>query len=201
MQNPRPEKVAVVNELKQRFAESEGTILTEYRGLDVAAMAELRNALRAVGGEYKIYKNTLVRLAARDCELELEALLVGPTALAFVSQRADGCAGDVAAVAKALRDFAKNNAELVIKGGVLNDQTLTSEHVKALATLPPREVLLAQLAGAFAAPTTKFARLLAALPQNFAYALNALIKKQQSTQATSTQATSNQTQSNQTEEA
>ncbi len=176
MKDPRPEKVAVVDELKQKFADADGTILTEYRGLDVSAMAELRGALREAGGEYKIYKNTLVRLAARDVGLEIEDLLVGPTALAFVGERPDGSDGDVAAVAKALRDFAKANQMLVIKGGVLGNKPLNSDNIKALAALPSREVLLAQIAGAFAAPMAKFAGLLSAVPRQFAYALSALIE-------------------------
>ncbi len=176
MKDPRPEKVAVVDELKQKFADTDGTILTEYRGLDVAAMAELRNALRQAGGEYKIYKNTLVRIAARDAGLEIEDLLVGPTALAFVGERPDGSDGDVAAVAKTLREFAKTNQMLVIKGGVLGNKPLNSDNIKALAALPSRDVLLAQLAGTFQAPMTKFAGLLSAVPRQFAYALNALIE-------------------------
>ncbi|MCQ3805796.1 MAG: 50S ribosomal protein L10 [Acidimicrobiaceae bacterium] len=177
MKNPNPAKVAVVDELKEKFADTDGMILTEYRGLDVAAMAELRHALRQAGGEYKIYKNTLVRLAARDAGLEIEDLLVGPTALAFVGERPDGSDGDVAAVAKAIREFAKSNQLLVVKGGVLGDKPLDSDEIKALAELPSREILLAQLAGAFQAPMASFARLLSAVPRHFAYALNALIEK------------------------
>lgn len=177
MKNPKPEKVAVVDELKEKFADTDGMILTEYRGLDVSAMAELRHALRRAGGEYKIYKNTLVRLAARDAGLEIEDLLVGPTALAFVGERPDGSDGDVAAVAKALREFSKSNQLLVIKGGVLGDKPLDPDGIKALAELPSREILLAQLAGAFQAPMAKFAGLLSAVPRHFAYALNALIEQ------------------------
>ena len=177
MKNPNPSKVAVVDELKEKFAGTDGMILTEYRGLNVSEMAELRHALRQAGGEYKIYKNTLVRLAARDAGLEIEDLLVGPTALAFVGERPDGSEGDVAAVAKALREFAKSNALLVIKGGVLGDKPLDSDGIKALAELPSREILLAQLAGALQAPMASFARLLAAVPSKFAYALNALIEQ------------------------
>lgn len=185
MKNPNPSKVAVVDELKGKFADSDGMILTEYRGLDVSDMAELRNALRQAGGEYKIYKNTLVRLAARDAGLEIEDLLVGPTALAFVGERPDGSVGDVAAVAKALREFAKSNELLVIKGGVLGDKPLDSAGIKALAELPSREILLAQLAGALQAPMASFARLLSAVPRNFAYALNALIEQRGGPEATS----------------
>ncbi|MEQ8842901.1 MAG: 50S ribosomal protein L10 [Acidimicrobiales bacterium] len=177
MGDPRPEKVAVVDEVKQMLADSDGAMLTEYRGLNVRALAELRSALRDAGGEYKIYKNTLVRLAAREAGLEIDDLLTGPTAIAFVGERADGSAGDVAAVAKALKEFAKTNDALVIKGGVVDDQLLSADDLKALAELPSREVLLAMIAGAFQAPMAKFAGLLAAVPRDFAYGLQALIEK------------------------
>ena len=168
MENPRPEKVAAVNEVRAKLEAADAAVLTEYRGLNVSATAELRRALRDAGGEYKIYKNTLVRFAARDLGLEIEDLLTGPTAIAFVS-------GDPVAVAKALRDFAKTNPALVIKGGLLGSQTITEAEIKALADLEPREVLLAKLAGAMAAPMQQFAGLLQALPRNLAYGLKALI--------------------------
>ena len=117
MGDPRPEKVAVVEEVKQKLTDADGVMLTEYRGLDVGALAQLRRALRDAGGEYKIYKNTLVRRAAQDVGLDIDELLIGPTAIAFVGERPDGSAGDVAAVAKALKEFAKTNDSLVIKGG------------------------------------------------------------------------------------
>src|SRR3546814_18492335 len=119
MDNPRTEKVAVVDEVRERFDASSAALLTEYRGLDVAAIGALRQALRAAGGEYKVYKNTLVRFAARDLGLELEELLTGPTALAFITERPDGPPGDAVDVAKALRDFANPNPRLIVKGGVL----------------------------------------------------------------------------------
>ena len=155
MENPRPEKVAVVDEVRAKLEAADAAVLTEYRGLNVSATAELRRALRDAGGEYKIYKNTLVRFAARDLGLEIDDLLTGPTAIAFVD-------GDPVAVAKALRDFAKTNPALVIKGGLLGDKTLDEAAVKALADVEPREVLLARLAGAIAAPMTQFAGLLEA---------------------------------------
>lgn len=168
MENPRPEKVAVVEEVRGKLEAADAAVLTEYRGLNVSATAELRRALSAVGGEYKIYKNTLVRFAARDLGLEIEDLLTGPTAIAFID-------GDPVAVAKALKDFAKTNPALVIKGGLLGEKTLTEAEVKALAEVEPREVLLAKLAGAMAAPMQQFAGLLEALPRNFAYGLKALV--------------------------
>ena len=169
MENPRPEKVAVVEEVKGKLDSSAGAILTEYRGLKVSELAELRRALRAAGGEYKIYKNTLVRFAVADLGLsELEEMLTGPTAIAFV-------AGDAAAVAKALRDYSRTNPNLVVKGGLLGGNILSPGGAAALADLPSREVLLARLAGGLAAPLQKMAGLLQALPRNFAYGLKALI--------------------------
>lgn len=178
MENPRPEKVAVVDEVRERLDTASAALLTEYRGLDVAAISELRRALRAVGGDYKIYKNTLVRFAARDLGLELEDLLTGPTAIAFTTERPDGTAGDAVDVAKALRDFARGNPNLVVKGGVLGTRPLSADEARALADVEPREVLLAKLAGALAAPMVQLAGLLEALPRNFAYGLAALIDQQ-----------------------
>ena len=139
MEDPRPEKVAVVTEVKERLGRADAAVLTEYRGLNVAAMAELRRALRAAGGDYKIYKNTLARLGARSAGIDtLDEMLTGPTAIAFVE-------GDAAAVAKALRDYARGNPALVVKGGLLGQRVLTANEVTALADLPSREVILAQL--------------------------------------------------------
>jgi large subunit ribosomal protein L10 len=177
MENPRPEKVAVVDEVRERFASSSAALLTEYRGLDVSALGELRRALRDAGGEYKVYKNTLVRFAAREAGLEIEELLTGPTAIAFVVERPDGAPADAVLVAKALRDFARTYPALVVKGGVMDDRSLSADDAKALADVEPREVLLARLAGGLAAPMQQFAGLLQALPRNFAYGLSALIEK------------------------
>ena len=175
MDNPRPEKVAVVEEVKGKLSETEGAVLTEYRGLNVSDMATLRAALREAGGEYKIYKNTLVRFAVKELGLDLEDMLVGPTAIALVAEKADGTPGDAVSVAKALTDFAKVNDKLVIKGGMLDNAVLSADEVRALAKIAPREVLLAQFAGAMAAPMQQFAALLQAVPQSFAYGLQALI--------------------------
>lgn len=168
MDNPRPEKVAVVDEVRAQFGQAAAALLTEYRGLKVKELAQLRQSLRGVGGEYRVYKNTLVRFAVRDLGFEdLESMLEGPTGLAFVS-------GDAAAVAKALRDFARANPALVIKGGLLGTKVLDAREATALADLPSREVLLARLAGGLAAPLQQLAGLMAALPRNFAYGLKAL---------------------------
>ncbi len=169
MENPRPEKVAVVDEVRGKLAAADAALLTGYRGLTVKQLADLRRQLRPAGGEYKIYKNTLVRFAAREVvEDRLDQLLTGPTAIAFVR-------GDAAAVAKTLRDYARTNQALVLKGGLLGDKVVTAKDLEALADLPPRDRLLAQLAGAFQAPMAKLAGLLQALPRNFAYGLKALI--------------------------
>ena len=168
MENPRPEKVAVVDEVRERLSSAPAALLTEYRGLKVGELAQLRRNLREAGGDYKIYKNTLVRFAARDLGLELEELLTGPTAIAFAREDAVG-------VARALRDFGRTNPNLVVKGGVLGTRSLTADQARALADVPPREVLLARFAGGLAAPLQQLAGLLQALPRNFAYGLSALI--------------------------
>ena len=175
MENPRPEKVAVVEEVKSRLGDADAAVLTDYRGIDVPGMATLRTALREAGAEYAIYKNTLVRFAARDLGLEIEEMLVGPTAIAFIRRDSDG---DPVLMAKALRDFAKTNPNLEVKGGLLGDRPLTAADVDQLAQVAPREELLARLAGGIAAPMVQFAGLLQALPRNFAYGLKALIDEQ-----------------------
>ena len=176
MGDPRPEKIAVVAEVQEKFSNAEAVILTEYRGLDVTDMAVLRAAMKQAGGEYKVYKNTLVRVAAKELNLEIEELLVGPTAIAFTGTRPDGSSGDPVSIAKALTNFAKDHEDLIIKGGVLEGALLSTEEITALSKIAPREELLARLAGGMAAPLREFASLLNAIPQNFAYALSALIE-------------------------
>jgi large subunit ribosomal protein L10 len=177
MDNPRPEKVAIVEELKGRFKSAQAVLVTEYRGLKVTDLEEIRRKLRDTGGEYKVFKNTLVRIAADQSGLaELDQLLVGPTGLTFVS-------GDVAEVAKSLRDLSKAKPALVIKGGVLSGKPIGAQAALALADLPSRDALLSQIAGVMAAPMRDFAGLLKALPQNFAYALSALVEKKSQDEA------------------
>jgi large subunit ribosomal protein L10 len=165
-------KVEVVDEVKTRMSTATASIVSEYRGLTVAELADLRHALAAAGGDYKIFKNTLVRRAINGGDYQpLEEYLSGPSALTFVQ-------GDISAVAKALRDFSRANPHLVIKGGLADGSLLSPTDLAALADLPPREVLLARLAGALAAPMTQLAGLLKALPQNLAYGISALIEQQ-----------------------
>ena len=163
----RPDKVAAVEEITERFRGASASVITEYRGLTVAQLAELR---RALGGSasYRVAKNTLVKRAAADAGVEgLDHLLVGPTAIAFVT-------GEPVEAAKALKAFAKEHKALVIKGGVMDGRSLSPDEVNRLADLESREVLLSKLAGAmkgtmakaaglFAAPASQVARLAQAL--------------------------------------
>ncbi len=165
---PRPDKVAVVAEIRERLAAAQGAVLTEYRGLDTAAMAALRHSLAPFGGSYKVYKNTLIRLATRELGIDCDHLLVGPTAVAFVETLEDGRPGDAAAVAKALFDFQRTEKSLVVKGGLLGTDPVGPEAVEHLSKLPPAEQLQAELAGALASPMQKMARLLGAPLQEFA---------------------------------
>lgn len=163
----RPDKAAAVAELADNFRESNGAVLTEYRGLSVKQLQELRRTL-GESANYAVAKNTLTKIAAKDAGVEFaDELLTGPTAIAFIT-------GDAVDAAKGLRDFAKANSPLVIKGGFLDGKTLTAEDVNKLADLESREVLLAKLAGGmkanlskaaalFQAPLSKTARTIAAL--------------------------------------
>ena len=163
----RADKATAVTELTEQFRSSGATVLTEYRGLTVAQLTQLR---RSLGKEttYEIAKNTLAKRAATNAGIDgLDELFTGPTALTFVS-------GDVVEAAKGLREFAKANPKLVIKGGVFEGRAITAAEVNTLADLESREVLLAKLAGAmkanlskaaalFQAPLSKTVRLAAAL--------------------------------------
>jgi large subunit ribosomal protein L10 len=163
----RPDKAADVAELAEKFSSSAGVVLTDYRGLTVKALKELRRNL-GDNATYAVSKNTLTTIAARQAGVEgIEESLVGPTAIAFID-------GDPVTVAKGLRDFARTNPLLVIKGGVLDGKFLSSDEVRQLADLESREVLLARVAGGLqgvlqqavslvAAPLSQAARLLAAL--------------------------------------
>jgi large subunit ribosomal protein L10 len=175
MSDPRPEKVAVVTEVREKFEAADAVLITEYRGLSVADLAALRLSLRGGGGEYRIYKNTFVRRAAADLGLEIADQLSGPTALAFVTPSADGPTPDVAAVAKALRDFAKDNPPLIVKGGILGDQILDPAGAAALASLPTAAEVYSRLAGAVNAQARGVAGGVAATYRSVAYALQAII--------------------------
>ncbi|MFC8193558.1 50S ribosomal protein L10 [Cellulomonas sp. NPDC057328] len=140
----RPDKAAAVAEITERFRASNAAVLTEYRGLTVAQLKTLRKALGG-NAQYAVVKNTLTAIAAKEAGLEgLDDGLAGPSAIAFVT-------GDPVEAAKGLRDFARANPALVIKGGVLDGRPLTAEDITKLADLESREVLLAKAAGAMKA--------------------------------------------------
>ena len=165
----RPDKAAAVADLRTRFSRATGVVLTEYRGLSVKALGELRRSL-GEDATYTVSKNTLTTIAAREAGVEgIEDQLVGPTAIAFIS-------GDPVNVAKGLRDFGRANPLLIIKGGVLEGKVISPENIRQLADLESREVLLAKVAGGMqgilqqaisliSAPLSQVARLAAALQQ------------------------------------
>ena len=166
---PTQAKAAVIDEITERFQKSSAAVLTEYRGLTVAQLTELRRSL-GEGSSYAVVKNTLTKRAAEEVGFgELGPLLNGPTAIAFIE-------GDPVDAAKAIRDFARANPLLVVKGGVVEGRTVDAGEVSRLADVEPREVLLAKLAGAmkgnltkaaglFQAPLSQVARLAAALQE------------------------------------
>jgi len=170
----RPDKVQAVKDIAGRFNETDAVLLTEYRGLHVGDIAEVRNALRETETEYKVLKNTLTRIAVREVGLEdLVALLEGPTAIAFVK-------GDVAAAAKALDEAAKKFPVLTIKGGVLNGKIIDAEQARELAKLEPREVLLAKIAMLMNAPAQQTVNVFAALLRDLGSMLAQVIAKKES---------------------
>jgi large subunit ribosomal protein L10 len=173
----RAEKVAAVAELTRQFKDSSGAMLTEYRGLTVAQLAELRHSL-GENATFTVVKNTLTKIAAKDAGLEdeISSMLSGPSAIAFVR-------GDVVETAKGLRDFAKTHPLLVIKGGVLDGNALTSAEISRLADLEPREVLLAKLAGAMKASMANAAATFNALPTQLARLAEALRVKRAESEA------------------
>lgn len=167
----RAVKEATVAELTERFRNSPGAVLTEYRGLTVAQVRELRQAL-GEDATFSVVKNTLTKIAAKDAGVAegFAEMLVGPSAIAFVG-------GDVVQAAKGLREFSRANPLLVIKGGVLDGKTLTPAEISKLADLEPRDVLLAMLAGAMKATMAGAAATFAALPVQMARLLAALEEK------------------------
>jgi large subunit ribosomal protein L10 len=166
---PRPDKVAVVDEVKSGLTGSVATLLTHYRGLSVTELAELRARLREAGAEYRVAKNTLTRRAANDLGLDgFEDLIVGPTALVF-------CHEDPVAPAKALKAFAKDHPDLVIRGGYLDGEVLDEVAAIKLADLASKEELLAQLVGLMYGALANTARLLQAPLEKQARLVQALI--------------------------
>ncbi len=171
----RPDKTAAVGELAEELRSSNAAVLTEYRGLSVAELKELRRAL-GDSAKYAVVKNTLTKIAAQEAGVEqLAELLVGPSAIAFVK-------GDPVEAAKGLRDFARTHPFLVIKGGVLDGKPLSADEIRRLADLESREVLLARLAGVLKAGPQQAASLLAAPLAQMARLIEAL-RQQKAEQA------------------
>lgn len=160
------QKAAVVEELASKFAQANSVVVTDYRGLNVSEVTELRRQLRQAGVEYRVTKNTLTRIAARQANIVgLDDYLAGPTALAFSYD-------DPVAVAKILSSFAKEHKNLELKAGVLEGKLLDADGVIALATLPSREVLLGQVAYGFMSPVSGFVNALSGIVRGLVYALD-----------------------------
>ncbi|NNL96976.1 MAG: 50S ribosomal protein L10 [Acidimicrobiia bacterium] len=169
----RPEKVAVVEEIKEKLESAEAVFVTEYRGLTVGQQQELRRSLKKAEAEYKVFKMSLARRAAEESGLQdLLVWLDGPTAIAFSE-------GDPVPTAKSLKDFADSNENLVVKGGLLAGAILDAEAVRKLADIEPRDVLLAKLAGAMSAPMSKLAGLMNAILRQPATAMQQLLEKKE----------------------
>jgi large subunit ribosomal protein L10 len=166
--NFKVKKEGVVAEIKERLSKANVVILTDYRGLNVSAITELRRQLREEDIEYKVVKNTLTKIAVGELGYEgLDAYLEGPTAIAFSYK-------DPVAAAKVLSKFAKTNDKLEIKAGLLEGTLIDIVAIRSLAELPPKEVLLGRVAGAFQAPLSAFASVLQGNIRNFVYVLDAL---------------------------
>ncbi|MCL4498740.1 MAG: 50S ribosomal protein L10 [Chloroflexi bacterium] len=169
----RPEKQAVVEEVKEKFGRAKGVVLTEYRGLNVEQISVLRRKLREQGVEYHVLKNTLVKIAIKDTGLEdLEAHLVGPTAIAFGFD-------DPVVAAKVLSDFARSVKALVLKAGVVEGKVVDGEGIQAIATLPSREVLIAKVLGGMQSPISGLVYVLNGPIQKLAMALGQIAKQKE----------------------
>lgn len=170
----RPEKVAKVAEIKEILSNSKCTVLVDFSGLTVAQDTALRRKMREAGVRYIVVKNTLLRIAAQEAGVEgLEPSLEKNTAIAAALE-------DPVAVAKIICDFAKDNKELKLKVGVLDGKVISAEEVKALAALPPKEVLIAKLLGSMNAPISGFVNVLQGTIRNVVYALDAVRKQKES---------------------
>lgn len=166
------EKQAKVAEIKEKIAQSSSVVVTDYRGLNVEEVTQLRSELRKEGVEYKVLKNNLVRRACEESGIDgLEDVLKGPTAVAF--------SDDAVAPAKVLFEFLKKHKNLQVKGGLLEGNVVEVTELEALSKLPAKEVLLGQVVGAFVAPLQKAVSLFAAPMRDFVGAVNALKEKQE----------------------
>jgi large subunit ribosomal protein L10 len=173
----RQMKEQIVNEITEKLQNSVTAVITDYRGLNVAQATQLRNELRELNVEYKVLKNSLTKIAADKLGLQdLNQFLEGPTAIAFSKD-------DPVAPAKVLAKFAKDNKALEIKGGILEGKVVTINEIKALADLPSREELLAQVLRAIQSPLTGMANVLQGPLRNLVYVLEAIRKEKETAQA------------------
>ena len=169
---PRADKVATVAEIGEKLTAAGAIYVSEYRGVSVSQMAQVRGALREAGAQHKIYKNSLAGFAVRSVGLdELVELLDGPVALTFAGDDAVG-------PAKALSDAARRNPLVVLRGGMLDGALLSADDLRRLASMPSRHEMLAMLAGGLQAPLARTASLMQALTRDLAYGLSALIDQQ-----------------------
>ncbi|MBI3592311.1 MAG: 50S ribosomal protein L10 [Nitrospirae bacterium] len=167
----KEKKSQQITELTERFSRSKAVVFTEYKGLTVAEIAELRKLLKEVGAEYKVAKNTLVNIAAKGTPIEsAKDFFIGPTGIAFGFD-------DPIAAAKKLLEYAAKNDKLKVKSGVVDGRFCSVDEIKAMSKLPPRNVLLSMMAGTFQAPLSKLAGALNATVTQFAYALESLKNK------------------------
>ena len=170
----RPEKVAKIAEVKELLTNSKCTILVDYCGLTVAQDTKLRRAMRQAGVKYSVVKNTFLRIAAQEAGIEgLDSFLEKNTAIASSPE-------DPVAVAKILTDFAKENKVMTIKAGILDGKVIGAEDIKALSSLPSREVLLAKMLGSMMSPVSGLANVLQGTIRNFVYVLDAVRKEKES---------------------
>jgi large subunit ribosomal protein L10 len=170
---PRPDKVRVVEEIRESLRGAGSVLVTEYRGLKVKDLQDLRRRLSGTGARYSIHKNTLMRLAVRDLDFgDLEPYLEGPIAIAF-------CETDPVAAAKVLSEFSRTNASLVLKASVLQGKVLDAERTKVLADLESREVLLARVAGATRSPLAQAASVMQAVVRNTVLLVSAYLSKRE----------------------
>ena len=170
---PADAKVAVVTELRELVGQTKAAILTDYRGLSVAELTELRKKLRDVDAEYRVVKNTLFKLAAGDSMpvADMGEFLAGPTAIGFAK-------GDPVAVAKIILEYAQSHKAMSVKAGVMDGRILTAAQVEALSKTPPREVLLSQMLGSLQSPIAGFVGTLGGIISNFVFTLQAIADKQ-----------------------
>lgn len=165
------EKQATVAEIKEKLEKAKGAVLADYRGLNVADATKLRRTLREAGVEFRVLKNTMTRIAAQEAGIQgLDTYLEGPTAVAFGFT-------DLVAPAKILSQFAKENKNLVIKAGIIEGKVVNEEGVKALAELPPKDVLIAKMLGSMQAPLSGLVNVLQGNIRNLVYALEAVRKQ------------------------